>query len=98
MDAMKQNLHILFPRSGGGGGSEIEYHPAPSVGHEIGVMFGGMGAMLVGKFFPSFLSFPYLAFYDHSFLPITPLLRSTGSTPRPGVPRHGLSDSSFANI
>lgn len=39
---------IVLPRGGGGGGSDIPFTPAPSVGHEIGIMFGGIGAMLLG--------------------------------------------------
>ncbi|KAF2240605.1 hypothetical protein BU26DRAFT_525836 [Trematosphaeria pertusa] len=46
MDSIKR--HIILPRSGGGGSSSIPYHPPPSIGHEIGVMFGGIGAMVVG--------------------------------------------------
>ncbi|KAF2739565.1 hypothetical protein EJ04DRAFT_559903 [Polyplosphaeria fusca] len=38
----------LFRRAGGGGASTVPYHPPPSVGHEIGVMFGGFGAMILG--------------------------------------------------
>ncbi|KAF2269125.1 hypothetical protein CC78DRAFT_303799 [Lojkania enalia] len=49
MDTTKHmNLLPLLRRAGGGGGSDVPYHPPPSVGHEIGVMFGGFGAMLVG--------------------------------------------------
>lgn len=45
-----RNLGQLFKRAGGGGGGEegIIYIPAPSTGHEIGVMFGGIGTMLLG--------------------------------------------------
>ncbi|OJD30504.1 uncharacterized protein BKCO1_5900075 [Diplodia corticola] len=45
-----RNLGSIFKRAGGGGGGEegIGYVPAPSIGHEIGVMFGGIGAMILG--------------------------------------------------
>lgn len=45
-------MHGLLRRAGGGGGdSQLpeEEVPPPSVGHEIGVMFGGFGAMLIGE-------------------------------------------------
>ncbi|GME51922.1 hypothetical protein GTA08_BOTSDO10915 [Neofusicoccum parvum] len=43
----KRDLHRRA--GGGGGGAEgIGYVPPPSVGHEIGVMFGGIGLMLLG--------------------------------------------------
>ncbi|KAF2195087.1 hypothetical protein K469DRAFT_648665 [Zopfia rhizophila CBS 207.26] len=38
----------IFPRAGGGGGSSKPYMAPPSVGHEIGVMFGGIATMLLG--------------------------------------------------
>ncbi|KAJ9667821.1 hypothetical protein H2201_002007 [Coniosporium apollinis] len=42
--------HILSPRAGGGGGAAdpAAYVPPPSIGHEIGVMCGGIGAMVIG--------------------------------------------------
>lgn len=44
----KRDLHRRA--GGGGGGAEgIGYVPPPSVGHEIGVMFGGIGLMLLGR-------------------------------------------------
>lgn len=42
-----EKLHMILPRAGGGS-SEVPYHPPPSVGHEIGVIFGGIGSMLLG--------------------------------------------------
>lgn len=46
-----RNIRNLFKRSGssGGGAEGIIYIPPPSIGHEIGVMFGGIGAMLLGR-------------------------------------------------
>ncbi|KAB2572105.1 hypothetical protein BFW01_g5228 [Lasiodiplodia theobromae] len=45
-----RNIGSLFKRAGGGGGGAegIVYIPPPSIGHEIGVMFGGIGAMILG--------------------------------------------------
>lgn len=40
---------ILLSRAGGGGISSVPFHPAPSVGHELGVMFGGIAAMVIGE-------------------------------------------------
>lgn len=42
----------LFPRAGGGGGSSNAggFVPSPGLGHELGVMFGGIGAMLLGRY------------------------------------------------
>lgn len=47
-----RNIGSLFKRAGGGGGGAegIVYIPPPSIGHEIGVMFGGIGAMILGTF------------------------------------------------
>ena len=44
--------HVL-KRAGGGGSKEPAraYHPPPSVGHEMGVMFGFIGASRVSFFF-----------------------------------------------
>lgn len=44
-----ENLHRLLARAGGGS-SEVPYHPPPSIGHEIGVIFGGIGSMILGTF------------------------------------------------
>ncbi|KAL1634481.1 hypothetical protein SLS58_010634 [Diplodia intermedia] len=44
-----RNIGSIFKRASGGGGEEgIAYVPPPSIGHEIGVMFGGIGAMILG--------------------------------------------------
>lgn len=42
-----ENLNRILRRAGGGS-SEVPYHPPPSIGHEIGVIFGGIGSMIVG--------------------------------------------------
>lgn len=33
-----------------GGRSHIPYHPPPSIGHEIGVMFAGFATMVIGMY------------------------------------------------
>ncbi|KKY26394.1 hypothetical protein UCDDS831_g01469 [Diplodia seriata] len=44
-----RNIGSIFKRASGGGGEEgIGYVPPPSIGHEIGVMFGGIGVMILG--------------------------------------------------
>jgi hypothetical protein len=59
----------LSPRAGGGGGSSSAggYVPPPSIGHEIGVMFGGIGSMLLGISYPSLasLSLCFFPFFDY---------------------------------
>ncbi|KAF2102210.1 hypothetical protein NA57DRAFT_73641 [Rhizodiscina lignyota] len=42
-------MEQLRRRSGGGGGVDVPYNPPPSVGHEIGVMFGGIAAFLISS-------------------------------------------------
>ncbi|ORY01035.1 hypothetical protein BCR34DRAFT_575228 [Clohesyomyces aquaticus] len=79
MDAIKHNA--LFPRSGGGGGSQTPYHPAPSVGHEIGIICGGVGSMLVGA----------LLFYTWWRFKLARDIRSEDDRVR-GLKRKGLLD------
>ncbi|KAF2835048.1 hypothetical protein M501DRAFT_999599 [Patellaria atrata CBS 101060] len=54
----------LSPRAGGGGGdpdAAAKYVPAPSIGHEIGVMFAFMAVMLIGKLSPKPTNLGYCA-------------------------------------
>ena len=41
--------HLHRRAGGGGGGTGRPFHEGPGVGHELGIMFGGIGAFIIGN-------------------------------------------------